>query len=134
LTLKIIPSVFMYAMNIRNDVIGLVLRANCKSKQVTDFIAWPSRCHVRNRIYQYWKKCWPCVSFSLQYIYIYTRIHCLSSLLASTAAWACNTQLGLPNDENRWCSPSICIFPVCLQGLITIFFNFFFTLLFRVEF
>ena len=35
----------MYAMNIQNDVIGLVLRQNCKSKQVTDFIAWPSRCH-----------------------------------------------------------------------------------------
>jgi hypothetical protein len=28
----------MYAMNIQNDVIGLVLRQNCKSKQVTDFI------------------------------------------------------------------------------------------------
>jgi hypothetical protein len=25
--------------NIQNDVIGLVLRENCKSKQVTDFIA-----------------------------------------------------------------------------------------------
>jgi hypothetical protein len=37
--------VFMYATNIQNDVIGLVLRQNCKSKQVTDFIAWPSRCH-----------------------------------------------------------------------------------------
>jgi hypothetical protein len=36
----------MYAMNIQNDVIGLMLRENCKSKQVTDFIAWPSRCHV----------------------------------------------------------------------------------------
>jgi hypothetical protein len=35
----------MYDMNIQNDVIGLVLRENCKSKQVTDFIAWPSRCH-----------------------------------------------------------------------------------------
>jgi hypothetical protein len=35
----------MYAMNILNDVIGLVLRENCNSKQVTDFIAWPSRCH-----------------------------------------------------------------------------------------
>jgi hypothetical protein len=32
----------MYAMNIQNDVIGLVLRENCKSKQMTDFIAW---CH-----------------------------------------------------------------------------------------
>jgi len=32
-------------MNIQNDLIGLVLRQNCKSKQVTDFIAWPSRCH-----------------------------------------------------------------------------------------
>jgi hypothetical protein len=31
--------VFMYAMNIQNDVIGLVLRQNCKSKQATDFIA-----------------------------------------------------------------------------------------------
>jgi hypothetical protein len=37
----------MYAMNIQNDVIGLVLRENCKSKQVIDFIAWPSRCHGR---------------------------------------------------------------------------------------
>ena len=37
----------MYAMNIHKDVIGLVLRENCKSKQVTDFIAWPSRCHGR---------------------------------------------------------------------------------------
>ena len=35
----------MYAMNIQNDVIGHVLRENCKSKQRTDFIAWPSRCH-----------------------------------------------------------------------------------------
>jgi len=35
----------MYAMNIQNDVISLVLRENCKSKQMTDFIAWPSRCH-----------------------------------------------------------------------------------------
>jgi hypothetical protein len=32
-------------MNIQNDVIGVMLRENCKSKQVTDFIAWPSRCH-----------------------------------------------------------------------------------------
>ena len=30
----------MYAMNIQNDVIGLVLRENCKSKKVTDFIAF----------------------------------------------------------------------------------------------
>jgi len=37
--------VFMYAMNIHNAVIDLVLRKNCKSKQMTDFIAWPSRCH-----------------------------------------------------------------------------------------
>jgi hypothetical protein len=35
-----IPSVFMYVMNIQIDVIGLVLRENCISKQVTDFIAW----------------------------------------------------------------------------------------------
>jgi hypothetical protein len=42
----------MYAMNIQNDVIGLVLRDNSKSKQVTDFIAWPSRCH--GRIYKTW--------------------------------------------------------------------------------
>jgi hypothetical protein len=41
----------MYAMNIQNDVIGLVLHQNCKSKQVTDFIAWPSRCHDTK-----WKK------------------------------------------------------------------------------
>jgi hypothetical protein len=27
------------AMNIQNDVIGLVLRENCKSKQMTDIIA-----------------------------------------------------------------------------------------------
>ena len=39
LTLKKIPSVFMYTMNIYNDVIGLVLRQQCKSKQVTDCIA-----------------------------------------------------------------------------------------------
>jgi hypothetical protein len=39
--------VFVYAMNIQNDVIGLVLRENCKSKQMTDIIAWPSRCHGR---------------------------------------------------------------------------------------
>ena len=32
-------SVFMYAMNIQNDVIGLVLCENCKSKQMTDIIA-----------------------------------------------------------------------------------------------
>ena len=32
-------------MNIQNDGIGLVLREICKSKQMTDFIAWPSRCH-----------------------------------------------------------------------------------------
>ena len=37
----------MYTMNIQNDVIGLVLRENCKSKQMTDIIAWPSRCHGR---------------------------------------------------------------------------------------
>ena len=35
----------MYAMNIQNDFIGLVPRENCKLKQITDFIAWPSRCH-----------------------------------------------------------------------------------------
>jgi phosphate starvation-inducible membrane PsiE len=38
-TLKSIPSVFMYAMNIQNDVIGLVLCENCKSKQMTGIIA-----------------------------------------------------------------------------------------------
>ena len=37
----------MYAMNIQNDLIGLVLRENCKSKQMTNIIAWPSRCHGR---------------------------------------------------------------------------------------
>jgi hypothetical protein len=36
----------MYAMNIQNDIIGLVLHENCKSKQMTDFIAWPSRCLI----------------------------------------------------------------------------------------
>jgi hypothetical protein len=36
---------YMYAMNIQNDIIGLVQHENCKSKQMTDFIAWPSRCH-----------------------------------------------------------------------------------------
>jgi hypothetical protein len=30
---------FMYAMHIQNDVIGLVLRENCKSKQMIDIIA-----------------------------------------------------------------------------------------------
>ena len=35
----------MYAMNIQNDATGLELRENCKSNQMTDFIAWPSRCH-----------------------------------------------------------------------------------------
>ena len=30
----------MYAMNIQNDVIGLMLCENCKSKQVTDFIEY----------------------------------------------------------------------------------------------
>ena len=45
LKFKRIPSVFMYAINIQNDVIGLVLRKNCKLKQMTDFIVWPSRCH-----------------------------------------------------------------------------------------
>ena len=34
----------MHAINIQNDVIGLVLREICKSKQMIDFIAWPSRC------------------------------------------------------------------------------------------
>jgi hypothetical protein len=29
----------------QNDVIGLVLHENCKSKLVTVFIAWLSRCH-----------------------------------------------------------------------------------------
>jgi hypothetical protein len=29
----------MYAMNIQNDVIGLVLSENCKSKQMSDIIA-----------------------------------------------------------------------------------------------
>jgi hypothetical protein len=46
----------MYAMNIQNDVIDLVLHENCKSKQVTDFIAWPSRCHVR--IFEIVWFCW----------------------------------------------------------------------------
>jgi len=35
----------MYAMNIQSDVIGLVLRENCRLKQMADFIAWPSSCH-----------------------------------------------------------------------------------------
>ena len=35
----------MHAINIQNDVIGLVLREKCKSKQMSDFIAWQSRCH-----------------------------------------------------------------------------------------
>ena len=42
----------MYAMNIQNDVIGLVLHKNCKSKQVPDFIAWPSRCHDMIHIFK----------------------------------------------------------------------------------
>jgi hypothetical protein len=41
-----ILSMFMYPMNIQNDVIGLVLRENCKSKQVTDFIAMHDRADV----------------------------------------------------------------------------------------
>ena len=64
LMLKRIPSVFMYAMNIQNDVIGLVLRENCKSKQVTDFIAWPSRCHSRHDIHIFiilFRKYWFCI-------------------------------------------------------------------------
>ena len=36
---------FMYAINIQNAVIGLVLREICKYKQMTDLIAWQSRCH-----------------------------------------------------------------------------------------
>jgi hypothetical protein len=40
-------------MNIQNDVIGLVLPENCKSKQVIGFIAWPSRCHGRIQTYIY---------------------------------------------------------------------------------
>ena len=44
----------MYAMNIQNDVIGLVLDENCKSKQVTDFIAWPSRCHDTIHVAWHW--------------------------------------------------------------------------------
>ena len=35
----------MYVMDIQNDVVGLVLHENCKSKQVTDFIAWPRKYH-----------------------------------------------------------------------------------------
>ena len=30
----------MYDMNIQNDVIGLVLCENCKSKQVTEQMSW----------------------------------------------------------------------------------------------
>jgi len=41
----------MYDMNIQNDVIGLVLHENCKSKEMTAFIAWPSRCHDTIYIY-----------------------------------------------------------------------------------
>jgi hypothetical protein len=36
---------FMYAVNMQNDGISLVLREIGKSKQMTDFIAWLSRCH-----------------------------------------------------------------------------------------
>ena len=35
----------MYTVNTQNDDMGLVMHENCKSKQVTDFIAMPSRCH-----------------------------------------------------------------------------------------
>ena len=45
LKFKRIPSVSMYALNILNDVIDLMQREICRSKQMTDFIAWPSRCH-----------------------------------------------------------------------------------------
>ena len=34
----------MYAMSIQNDVLCLVLRENCKSKQMTDFITRTSSC------------------------------------------------------------------------------------------
>jgi len=44
-------------MNIQNDVIGLVLRENCKSKQMTDFIAWPSRCQLVDFVGVYLKHC-----------------------------------------------------------------------------
>ena len=46
----------MYVINIQNDVIGLVLHEICKSKQLTDFIAWPSRCHD-NMYYAYLSMC-----------------------------------------------------------------------------
>ena len=40
-----IHSEFRYATDMQNDVIDLVLREICKSKQMTDISAWPSRCH-----------------------------------------------------------------------------------------
>jgi hypothetical protein len=59
----------MYAMNIQNDVIGLVLRENCKSKQVTDFIAWPSRCH--GRIYSILSMFVRCMSIGEDFISLF---------------------------------------------------------------
>jgi hypothetical protein len=38
-------SLYMFYLTICSLLI--VLRENCKSKQVIDFIAWPSRCHGR---------------------------------------------------------------------------------------
>ena len=46
----------MDAMNIQNDIIGLALSENCKSKQMTGFIAWPSRCH--DTIYDFMGSSW----------------------------------------------------------------------------
>ena len=61
------PSVFMYAMNVQNDVIGLLLRENFKSKQVTEFIAWPSSWH--DTIYCYLR------SLNFKYIVICSCIY-----------------------------------------------------------
>ena len=55
----------MYAMNIQNDVIGLVLHENCKSKLMTDIIAWPSRCH--GRIYNFNMYIKPTFSVSIEW-------------------------------------------------------------------
>ena len=43
-------SVFMYAINIQNDVILLMLREICKSNKWPT-IAWPSRCHDTIHLY-----------------------------------------------------------------------------------
>ena len=86
----------MYAMNIQNDVIGLVLHENCKSKQATDFIAWPSRCHVR--------------------IYIFCICTCQYFFLKLLTLWIIIYKiLSFWWEINMFFSSYICTFTKCLQ-------------------